>query len=121
MLFWHSEPPRIFIFLRCSDVECGSDALSDSDDDDEKSNKIKSLASITINKKPSIFDTPSSCFMAMGPKVQYDECNNGSKSEDEEPSKEELIELLQEAHSLMNKKREEFKELCKRHKPLISF
>jgi hypothetical protein len=82
--------------LRCSDVECGSDTSSDSDDDDdEKSNKIKSLAGIAINKKPSIFNTPSSCFMAKDPKVQYDESDSGSDIEDVEPSKEELIELLQ--------------------------
>jgi N12 class adenine-specific DNA methylase len=53
-----------------------------------------------------------------GPKVQYDESDSESESEDEETSKEELIELLQEAHSLMNKKREEFKELRKRNKAL---
>jgi hypothetical protein len=29
--------------------------------------------------------------MAKGPKVQYDESDNGSDSEDEEPSKEGLI------------------------------
>jgi hypothetical protein len=33
--------------------------------------------------------------MAKGPNVQYDESNSGSEGEDEEPSKEELIELLQ--------------------------
>jgi hypothetical protein len=102
-------------------VEWDSDASSDSDDsddDDKKSTKKKALASITINKKPSIFDTPSTCYMAKGPKVQYDESDSESESEDEEPSKEELIELLQEAHSLMNKKREEFKELRKRNKAL---
>ena len=86
-------------------VEWDSDASSESDDD-EKSNKIKSLVNIAINKKPSIFDTPSSCIMNKGPKVQYDESDSGSDIEDEEPSKEELIELLQEAHSLKNKKRE---------------
>jgi hypothetical protein len=32
-------------------------------DDDKKSIK-KVLASITINNKPSIFDTPSTCLMA---------------------------------------------------------
>ena len=52
--------------------------------------------------------------MAKDPKIQYDE----SDSEDEEPSKEELMELLQETPRLMNKRREEFKELHKRHKAL---
>jgi hypothetical protein len=47
--------------------------------------------------------------------VQYNE--SGCKSEDmKDPSKEELFELLQEAYSLMDKKREEFKELRKKHK-----
>jgi hypothetical protein len=53
--------------------------------------------------------------MANDPKVQYDESDSGSDIEDVEPSKEELIELLQGAHYLKNKKREEFK-LHKRHK-----
>lgn len=39
------------------------------------------------------------------PKIQYDESNSRSESEDEEPSKEKLTGLLQEAHYLMNKKR----------------
>lgn len=47
-------------------VEWDSDASSDSDD--EKSTS-KSLAGIAINKKLSIFNTPSSCFMAKSPKV----------------------------------------------------
>lgn len=49
---------------------------SDDDDDDKKiTKKGKTLLSITINKKPSIFDnnTSSSWFMNMDPKVQYDE------------------------------------------------
>lgn len=41
-----------------------------------------------------------------------------SDSEDEDPNKDKVIGLLQEAYSLMNKKREEFKELHKRHKAL---
>jgi hypothetical protein len=41
-----------------------------------------------------------------------------SDSEDEDPNKDKLIGLLQEAYSLMNKKREEFKELHKRHTTL---
>jgi hypothetical protein len=62
--------------------------------------------------KQSFFDIPS-CFMAKGPKVQFNE--SGSEDE-EEPSKEKLIKLLQEDHSFLNKKREEYKELCKKHK-----
>jgi hypothetical protein len=47
-------------------VTWDSEDTSDDDgssDDDKKSVK-KALASITINNKPSIFDTPSSCLMA---------------------------------------------------------
>ena len=51
-------------------VACGSDAsLSDDDDsDDDKITKKNSLASIAINEKPSLFDTPS-CFMAKATKI----------------------------------------------------
>jgi len=48
--------------------------------------------------------------MAIDPKVQYDESDSGSDSKDEEPSKEELMELLQESHPLVNKKRERERE-----------
>ena len=47
---------------------------SDSSDDDKKSKK-KALASIAINNKPSLFDTPS-CFMAKSNKVQNDESDS---------------------------------------------
>ena len=59
-------------------VEWDSDTSSDCDDDDQKSTKKKALASIAVNNKPSIFDTPSSCFMPKGPKVQDDESASGS-------------------------------------------
>jgi hypothetical protein len=51
-------------------VEWDSDDSSDSDSDDDgykKSTKNKSLESIPINEKVSIFDTPSWCFMAVPP------------------------------------------------------
>jgi len=46
-------------------VTWDSDASSSDDDssDDEKTTKKKAIASIAINEKSSIFDTPS-CFMA---------------------------------------------------------
>ena len=61
-------------------VTWDSDGSLDSDDssDDGKKSIKKALASIAINNKPSIFDTPSSCFMAKGPKVQDDESASGS-------------------------------------------
>ena len=46
------------------------DSSSDDDSDDEKKiTKKKALASIAINKKPSLFDTTSTCFMAQATKV----------------------------------------------------
>ena len=56
-------------------VTWDSDAsLSDDDDsDNDKTTKKKALASIAINEKPFLFDTPS-CFMAKATKVQtYDD------------------------------------------------
>jgi len=54
-------------------VTWDSDAsLDDDSSNDDKSSKKKALASIPINNKPSLFDTPS-CFMAKGHKVQYDD------------------------------------------------
>ena len=51
-------------------VTCDSDASSSDDDDsdDDKTTKKKALASIAINEKPSLFDTPS-CFMAKATNV----------------------------------------------------
>ena len=46
-------------------VTWDSDASSS---DDDKTMKKKALASIAINEKPSLFDTPS-CFMAKATKV----------------------------------------------------
>lgn len=57
-------------------VEWDSNASSDSED----KKKSRSLSGITINKKPSIFETHSSCFMAKGPKVQYDASASASDS-----------------------------------------
>jgi hypothetical protein len=41
----------------------------DDDSDDDKTTKKKALASIVINEKPSLFNTPSTCFMAKATKV----------------------------------------------------
>ncbi|XP_066391972.1 protein pxr-1-like [Miscanthus floridulus] len=49
----------------------GSSDTNDSSDDDKKSIK-KALANITMNDKPSIFDTPSACLMAKPTKIKYD-------------------------------------------------
>ena len=47
-------------------VTWDSDGSTDSDDssDDGMKSLKKALASIAINNKPSIFDTPSTCLMA---------------------------------------------------------
>ena len=41
----------------------------------------KSLASIAINNKPSIFDTPSTCLMAKPTKVKYDMSDDDCESD----------------------------------------
>jgi hypothetical protein len=83
-------------------VTWDSDASSS---DDDKTTKKKALVSIAIQEKPSVFDTPS-CFMAKAIKVQIcdDECDeehdNKTKSEsdnDDEPTKDELIDILKDA------------------------
>ena len=76
---------------------------SDSSDDDKKSKK-KALASIAINNKPSLFNTPS-CFMAKSTKVQKNESDSDS---DEEV---DLMDMLQQAHECLEMKRKECKEL----------
>ena len=84
-------------------VTWDSDASSsvDDDSDDDETTKKKALASISINEKPSLFDTPSTCFMAKATKVQThddrcdDEHDNESESDnDDEPTKDELIDML---------------------------
>ena len=52
-------------------VTWDSDAFSSDDDDsgDDKTTKKKALVRIAINEKPSLFDTPSTCFMAKATKV----------------------------------------------------
>ena len=75
-----------------------SDASSSDDDDsdDDMTTKKKALASIAINEKPSLFDTPSTCFMAKATKVQShdDGCESESDSDDDdEQTKDELIDM----------------------------
>jgi flagellar motility protein MotE (MotC chaperone) len=83
----------------------------------------KGHASITIQEKPSLFDTPS-CFKAKATKVKtYDygcdhkEHDNESKSEsesdDDEPTKDKLIDMLEDAKEHFDIKRRECKNLCK--------
>ena len=98
---------------------------SDSSDDDKKSKK-KALASIAINNKPSLFDTLSTCFMAKPTKVKYDESDDDCESDDcrsdddddDEDSKEALMDMLENAHTCLEVKRKECKELQKELKAL---
>ena len=88
-----------------------------SSSDDDKTTKKKALASIAINEKPSLFDTPS-CFMAKATKVQTcddgcdEEHDNESESDsDDEPTKDELLDMLDDAKEHFDIKRRECKDL----------
>jgi hypothetical protein len=82
----------------------------DSSDNGKKSIK-KVLASIAINNKPSIFDTPSTCLKAKPTKVKYD-----VSDDDEEYTNEELIDMCEQVHTCFEMKRKECKELRKKIK-----
>jgi len=112
-------------------VTWDSDASSDNDDssdDDDKKSKKKPLARITINNKPSLFDTPSTCLMAKPTKVKYDESDDDCESDDcrsdddddddDDESKEELKDMLENAHTCLEIKRKECKKLRKELKAL---
>jgi hypothetical protein len=51
------------------------DSDASSSDDEKKTSKKKAITSIAINKKPSLFDTLSTCFMAKATMVQSDDEN----------------------------------------------
>ena len=108
-------------------VTWDSDASSEDSDSsgDDKKSKKKALASISINNKPSIFDTPSTCLMVKPTKVKYDESDDECEShncrsddDDEEYSKEELMDMLEHFHTCFEMKRKECKELHKKVKSL---
>ena len=91
-------------------VTWDSDASSSDDDnsDDDMTTKTKALASIAINEKSSLFDTPSTCFIAKATKVQShnDGCESKSESDDDdEPSKDEIIDMLEDAKTHFDIKR----------------
>ena len=98
-------------------VTWDSDASSSDDDDsdDDKTTKKKVLVSIAINEKPSLFDTLSTCFMAKATMVQT--CDDGhdnkneSESDDDEPTKDELLDMLDDAKEHFDIKRRECKDL----------
>ena len=90
-------------------VTWDSDGSSDDDSssDDDKKHLKRALASIAINKKLSIFDTPSTCLMAKPTKVKYDESDDECESDscrdddddDEEYTKEELLDMCEQVHA----------------------
>jgi septal ring factor EnvC (AmiA/AmiB activator) len=99
---------------------------NDDDSDDDKITKKKGHVSIAIQEKPSRFDTPS-CFMAKATKVQIcdDGCDhvhyNESEIEsdnDDKPSKDELIDMLEDVKEHFNIKRRKYKDLRKKIKAL---
>jgi hypothetical protein len=105
-------------------VTWDSDGSSDNDDssDDGKKSIKKALASIAINNKPSIFDTPLTCPMAKPTKVKYDasddDCESDNcRSDDDEYTKEELMDIYEHVHTCFEMKKE-CKELRKRIKSL---
>ena len=107
-------------------VTWDSDGSSNSDgsSDDGKKSIKKALASIVINNKPSIFDTPSTCLMAKPTKVKYDESDDDecksdvcrNDDDEEEYTKEELLDMCEQVHTCNEKKRKECKELRKKVK-----
>ena len=109
-------------------VTWDNDASSSDDDDsdDDKTTKKKALASIAINEKPSLFES-SSCFMAKATKVQtcdyrcdeeYDNESEIKSDNDDEPTKDELIDMLEDTKEHFDIKRRECKDLRKELKAL---
>jgi hypothetical protein len=96
------------------------DSDGSSDNDDGKKSIKKALASIAINNKPSIFDTPSTCLMTKPTKVKYNVNGDDCRSDDdnEEYTKEELMDICEQVHTCFEMKRKECKELHKRTKSL---
>jgi hypothetical protein len=104
-------------------VTWNSDCTNDSDDDDssddDKRSMKKTLASIAIHNKPSLFDTPSTCLMAKPTKLKYDKSDDECKSVDcrsddeENYFKDELIEICEQL-STGYEKRERSAKHCKR-------
>lgn len=93
-----------------------SDASTDEDDDSDdecKNTKKKALASIALNNNNlSLFDSPSTCLMAKPSKVQS--CDESDSDDDDDaPSYDDLMNMLDDANFYMEAKRKECKELHK--------
>jgi hypothetical protein len=105
------------------DSNCSNDSDDDDSSDDDKRSIRKALASIAIYNKSSLFDTPLTYLMAKPTKVKYDKNNDeydsdDCRSDDEEYSKEELIDTCEQLSTGYEKKRNECKELLKKLKAL---
>jgi hypothetical protein len=100
-----------------SDCSKDSDDDDDSSDDDKRSIK-KALASIAIHNKSSLFDTPSTCLMAKPTKLKYDKSDDCRSDDEEDYSKDELIEICEQLSTGYEKKRKECKALQKELKAL---
>jgi hypothetical protein len=98
-------------------------------EEEEEESSNKAFASIAINKKPSLFGSSSSCFMAKEAKVLYDESDdesemeyvhdsnndndndNDNENKDDEPTKEQLYDLMQQTREIAVAKDKECKKL----------
>jgi hypothetical protein len=106
------------------DSDCTNYSEDDDSSDDNKRSIKKALTSITIHNKPSLFDTPLTCLMAKPTKVKYDASDGEScesddcRSDDEDYSKEELIDICDKLSTGYEKKRKECKALLKKLKAL---
>jgi hypothetical protein len=106
------------------DSDCSNNSDDDNLSDDDKRSIKKALASIAIHNKPFLFDTPSTCLMAKPTKVKYDESDNDCDSDDcrsddeEDYSKDELIEICEQLSTGYEKKRKECKALQKEFRAL---
>jgi hypothetical protein len=89
------------------DSDCTEDSDDDDSSDDDKKSIKKALASITIHNKPSLFNTPSTCLMAKPTKVKYNESDDCRSDDEEDYSKEELIDMCDQLSSSFEKKRKE--------------
>ena len=83
---------------------------------DDESTKKKGHASIAIQEKSSIFYTPS-CFMSKATKVSSDDesdhASDSDSGDDDEPTKDELITMLEDYTQHIKISRKECKALLK--------
>jgi hypothetical protein len=108
---------------------CTWDSDGESDDEDDEQVKRKAMISIGHHKKPSLFGSSPSCFMAKGSKVYHSDSDNdepcanevkyddsGSEDENDEPTREDLYNMLEQAHVMLKAKGKECNGLLKKVK-----